>query len=271
MQTLQQELWALEGPLVKTHIGDLAWWLTRPQGKLGLWLDGDRCVAWAWLHPPATLDYEVHPDYRESALPGDMLAWLGQEGEGNVLTTYAFESDGDGIAFLQAKGYERPSPSRWYAFHLCELDEAEQVDLPEGFQFRTVDSEEDFRKRVALHQAVWAPSRLTEESYRRITHTWPYRADLDCFAEARDGRFASYVLCWYDDANRVGLFEPVGTHPDFRRMGLGAAVCRYALGRLREAGATRALVLAAAEPAVALYESVGFRRYARLVEFSKER
>jgi ribosomal protein S18 acetylase RimI-like enzyme len=273
MQALQQELWAVQGPYVATHVGDLAWWLHRPEGKRRLWLDGDRCVAWGWLFAPALLDCGVHPEHHGGALHREVLGWAEEEGEGEVLTTYALETDDATMAFLASLGYERPEPYKWYAFHVRELDDDDvaEPELPDGFRVRTVDGEDDFRKRVAIHRAVWKPSRVTEEIYRRVTQAWPYRADLDCVLEAPDGRFASYVLCWYDDANRVALFEPVGTHPDFRRRGLGAAVCRYAFRRLREEGATHALVLANDELAVALYESIGFRRYTRVVELRKPR
>ena len=272
MQALQQELWAAQGPYVATHVGDLAWWLHRPEGKRRLWLDGDRCIAWAWAFPPATLAYELHHEHRDGPLHREVLAWLGEAADGDVLSAYALETDAETVELLAALGYERREAYKWYAYHLRELGrDIGEPNVPDGFRLRTVDGEEDFRKRVALHRAVWAPSRVTEDMYRRVTKTWPYRADLDCVVEAPDGRFAAYVLCWYDDANRVGLFEPVGTHPDFRRRGLGAAVCRYAFRRLQEEGATHALVLAADDPAIALYGSLGFRRYTRVVEFRKQR
>ncbi len=270
MQSVQQELWSARGPNVASHVGDLAWWLHRPAGKRRLWLDGARCLAWGWLHAPASLDYDVHPDHRGGAVHREVLAWLEEEGEGDVLTTYALETDGPTLELLAELGYERPEPYRWYAYHLRELEgEVPEPAVPDGFRLHTVEGEDDFRKRVAIHRAVWAPSRVTEEIYRSVTEAWPYRPDLDCVLEAPDGRFAAYVLCWYDDDNRVGLFEPVGTHPDFRRRGLGSAVCRYALRRLQEEGATRALVLAADDPAIALYESVGFHRYTRVVELRR--
>ena len=272
MQALQQDLWAAQGPYVATHVGDLAWWLHRPEGKRRLWLESDRCVAWAWLFPPATLDYGVHHEHRNGALHREVLAWLEEQADGDVLSTYALESDGETIRLLATRGYRRPRDYKWYAYHLRELEgDVPEPNAPDGFRVHTVEGEDDFGKRVELHRAVWAPSRVTEDVYRRVTQAWPYRGDLDCVVEAPDGRFAAYVLCWYDDANRVGLFEPVGTHPDFRRQGLGGAVCRYAFRRLWEEGAKRALVLAAGDPAVALYESVGFRRYTRIVEFRRER
>ncbi len=84
-------------------------------------------------------------------------------------------------------------------------------------------------------------------------------------------RFAAYCLCWPDDQNRVGEFEPVGVREEFRRRGLGGAVCRFALRRLHEEGGRQAIVYCATGPACALYESVGFRIHASLVEYARAR
>ena len=83
--------------------------------------------------------------------------------------------------------------------------------------------------------------------------------------------FAAYCLCWPDDENRVGEFEPVGTHEAHQRKGLGRAVNLFALQRLRDEGATQALVGCRGDDAYPtprkLYESVGFREVARTVSF----
>jgi ribosomal protein S18 acetylase RimI-like enzyme len=67
------------------------------------------------------------------------------------------------------------------------------------------------------------------------------------------------------------LFEPVGTHPDFQRQGLGKAVLREALRCLRENGMHSAIVSTAAdnEPAIKLYEAAGFRVANSLVIYQK--
>ena len=86
---------------------------------------------------------------------------------------------------------------------------------------------------------------------------------------APDGRFAAYVLAWPDDENGVGLFEPVGVREEFRRRGLGAAVCTFALRRLYEEGLRRAVVGCMTEPACALYASIGFRRTMTIVGYTR--
>jgi len=107
-----------------------------------------------------------------------------------------------------------------------------------------------------------------------VQAAWPYRRELDCVVEGPGGRLVAYCLAWLDPDNRAGEFEPVGTHPDFRRIGLGSAVCRFALRRLEEEGATRAVVYALVDSedpgAKALYESVGFVETSRFLRYTRD-
>jgi ribosomal protein S18 acetylase RimI-like enzyme len=282
MQSLQQELWAREGPRVLAHVGDLAWWSAMHVGreaewKRQLWLDGDRCVAWAWLKRPASLDYGLQSEHRSGALHDELLDWFAANAEGDgFLSTFALEGDDEWLGVLEVHGYTHSDQYHSYPYYVQDLDAPQpDVAVVSGFTLRTVRGEEDLHERVEVHRAVWPPSRVTEESYRNVMAAWPYRSDLDCVLEASDGTFAAYVLCWYDEQNEVGEFEPVGTHPDFRRRGFGAAVCRYALQRLQEVGGRRAIVYAGGRPedapARALYESVGFRCHTRVVELRRAR
>jgi ribosomal protein S18 acetylase RimI-like enzyme len=285
MQSLQQELWALEGERTHAHVGDLAWWTTmhigrEPEWNRRLWLEGDRCVAWAWLDRPASLDYEVQASHRGGTLHDDVLDWFEDVAEGPSLQAWAMDGDDDSRELLTRRGFHQPEHAKSYAYYVLELPPEQGVatdwyEVPKGFTLRTVREEDDLAARVDVHRAVWEPSRVTEESYGNVMRTWPYRPDLDCVLEAPDGSLAAYVLCWYDEANRVGEFEPVGTHPDHRRRGFGAAVCNYALSRLSETGAQKAIVYAGGRDedagARALYESVGFRQHTRVTELRKER
>ena len=87
--------------------------------------------------------------------------------------------------------------------------------------------------------------------------------------EAPDRRFAAYCLLWPDDENGVGELEPVGVREEFRRRGLGAAVCTFALHRLYEEGGRQGIVYCVTDEACGLYESIGFRRHATLVGYSR--
>ena len=139
-------------------------------------------------------------------------------------TVYAFDGDPAAVAALARQGFA-PGAGTPMHFNSRSLDgPPEAPELPEGFRLRSVEPE-DLAERVAIHRDVWAPSRVTEESYANVMQTWPYRASLDCVVEAPNGEFAAYCLVWPDDANAVCELEPVGTRERYRRLGPRRAPC----------------------------------------------
>jgi ribosomal protein S18 acetylase RimI-like enzyme len=266
MQQLALEQRRVLGARAPWHIGDVAWGLRQHEGRepewtFRLWRNSDaRVVAWSWLDGErGLLEYDVHPEHRD--LLDEVLD------EPGAKEAVANEDDEEARAVLARHGFTKPG--RAMHFNHREVPDAPiPPPLPDGFRYRTVEPR-DLAERVAVHRDVWEPSRVTEASYRNVMAEWPYRGSLDCAVEAPDGRFAAYVLVWPDDENGVGLFEPVGTRAEFRRRGLGAAVCTFGLQRLHEEGMRQAVVGCSTEPACALYESIGFRRSWTLISYAR--
>jgi ribosomal protein S18 acetylase RimI-like enzyme len=265
LQRLAVEHRRLRGDRAPWHVGDVAWGLRQHEGRedewrIRIWEDGDRVVGWSWLKgATGALELDVHPDHRH--LLGEMLD------EPDARTAFSFDDDTELREALAEHGFVRAVEP----MHLLSRDLAEPPAppvLPAGFRARTVEPA-DLAERVAIHRDVWAPSRVTESSYANVTAAWPYRSSLDCVVEAPDGTFAAYCLVWPDDENRVGELEPVGTREQFRRLGLGVAVCTFALRRLHEEGGRRAIVYCASEPACALYRSLGFGVHATMVGYAR--
>ncbi len=69
-----------------------------------------------------------------------------------------------------------------------------------------------------------------------------YRPDLDIRVITPNGQIAAFCIAWLDRTNSIGILEPVGTIPAYRRLGLGRAVIQEAARRLEELGATHLLV-----------------------------
>jgi mycothiol synthase len=78
-------------------------------------------------------------------------------------------------------------------------------------------------------------------------------------------------MVWLDEENKLGHYEPVGTNPEFRRMGLSKAVLWEGLRRLKARGATEATVMPIeTEPvAMALYHAAGFQPMNKVVSYTK--
>jgi ribosomal protein S18 acetylase RimI-like enzyme len=255
------------------HVGDVTWGLRAHEGredewKIRIWKDGDRTVAWSWLKGDrGLLEYDVRRDRLD--LLDEIFA------DPDVRTSVAFEDDEEVQAALLRNGFAEDGDAkltrRGALLHFLVRDLAdapELPELPEGLLFRTME-DADFAERVAIHRDVWAPSRVTESSFANVQASWPYRASLDCVVEAPDGRIAAYCDIWPDDENGVGELEPVGVREEFRRRGLGTAVCTFALRRWHEEGGRQAIVYCENDAACGLYESIGFRRHATIVGYSR--
>jgi ribosomal protein S18 acetylase RimI-like enzyme len=263
---LEQELWRADPADVECDFGQLAFWsqqLLRSDWEARLWFEGGSLVGWGWLAGGNELEAQVRPTHR--ALLEEILDWA------RPATMAVTSGNADAIARLRAHGLAHDPDAPWMRRNQRALDDLPEPELPDGYALRTIADGADIASRAACHRAAFHPSRFTDEVYEVVRSAWPYRADLDCVVEAPDGSVAAYTLAWLDEANRLGELEPVGTHPDHQRRGLGRAVNLFALRRLREAGATEALVACRGDDAYPiprlLYESVGFRERTRYLTF----
>jgi len=291
MQGLAQEVWRLAPATVNvdTTVGEIAWTFAPPRDpgesplRSRLWHSGDRVVGWGVIFPPtmhrvtadrmelskAGLVWQAHPDRPE--LLDDILDWFAAETPGVARQTFARAGTADARRRIESHGYAHHSPAPFDLMNMRDLREIEEPALPAGYRLTTMREVGAIAPRVAVHRAAWEPSRLTEEKYAAATRTWPYRDNLDFVVEAPDGTLAASALGWYDEANRVGEFEPVGTHPDHRRLGLARAVLLFGMQRFSEAGATHAIVGCRGDDGYPVpklvYESIGFRELSRDMPF----
>lgn len=251
-------------------VGDLDWWRwTENQGDgiqhAHLWFDGDDLIAFALLGL-GQVDLLVHPHHRE--VEQLMLIWAEEQPsvrsvdkQGSAaIHAWSFDGDRQRVDLLRRAGYERTTEALCFR-QRANLTDVPNPELPHGFHIRSVTGEQDLERRVEVHRDAFAPSKMTVEKHRNVMRSTTYRPDLDLVVEAPDGSFAAYCLVWLDERNRFGLFEPVGCHSRYRRMGLTKAVMFEGMRRLRQLGATAAYVnnkLGVAASA-ALYDSIGMR------------
>jgi len=253
---------------VSYTIGDLDWWRWTANPGYGvenahLWFDDDDLLAFAWLGG-GQVDLVTHPHYQD-VLPL-MLEWSEEQPlarmvdkQGRTGTrTWSLAGDEFRTKALRGAGYERTDQGFCFR-RRADLTDVPPPQLPDGFRIRHVLGEQDLERRVDVHRDAFAPSRMTVEKHRNVMRSLTYRPELDLIVEAPDGAFAAYCLAWFDERNRFGIFEPVGCHSSYRQRGLTKAVMYEGMKRLRQLGATSALVNSSlgAPAATALYESVG--------------
>jgi GNAT superfamily N-acetyltransferase len=291
MQGLAQEVWRRDPALVNVDgtVGEIAWALGALQGASEavrmhrLWHSGNAAIGWGVIFPPAMfrvtadrmemskpfLVWQVHPDHPD--LFDDILEWFATQVPEGQRETSTRSANTDAISRLLQLGYSHVADAPWDLMNIRDVRDIEEPSVPAGYHLKTMREVGDMAKRVAVHRAAWEPSTLTQERYAAVMSTWSYREDLDFVVEGPDGSLVASALGWYDEENRVGEFEPVGTRPDHRRKGLARAVMLFGMQRFREIGATRAIVGCRGDddyPVPKLvYESIGFRELSRTMPF----
>jgi GNAT superfamily N-acetyltransferase len=236
--------------------------------------------AWAiFSRIEGTFDLFVHPALHgtpaHEAVMDEYVAWAEtrarEAGLKQLMPWWAMEYDAVLMRMLQARGFVTPLVSGPPA-PLFErtLDELPAVQLPGGFTVQGVSNPNEGRMRAQVTHATFSANDDWENyaaAYAQFMGTPVYEGERDLFVRSPDGRGASACTIWFDPVNAVGLFEPVGTHPDFRGKGLGKAVMAEALRRMKAAGMRRAIV--GFDPsnaaALALYTAMGFSASAYFV------
>ena len=274
MIALIQDAWLPQRrPNALFHVGDLYWRLREPAYEQMLWLwedDGAELAAFMeWDADGMELNFQAHPRYA-GGLESDLLAWMENEAprrqtaDASGLPSpgiYAAETDTAFLALLDANGYRRDDHTNHYQNHLRSLhaQTLETPPLPDGYIVRHLNGPEEIEARVAGHRAGWQSTKMTAEIYRRMMAFPGYRTELDIVVVAPDGTIVSTCNCWLDERSGAGLFEPVSTHPEHRRKGLGRALICKGLQQLQALGARTAWVSSVSgnPPSTALYESCG--------------
>jgi ribosomal protein S18 acetylase RimI-like enzyme len=239
-------------------------------------------MGWSLLSPDwRTFDVFVRPELRGRALEAKIMMWAEERlrhtvqslGGEEIRKMWVNENDALRIRWLEMRGFTRTDEFMWAM--LRSLDEPlPETRLPQGYHVRSVDGEGEVCARSAASHGAFGSSLAFEEYLPRMLRFMRspvYRGDQDLVTVAPDGRFASFCIVWPDPVTKVGLFEPVGTHPDFQRKGLGKAVVVEGLRRLKARGMKQAIVCAEHDNPAArkLYESAGFRAIHKLHTFKK--
>jgi mycothiol synthase len=249
----------------------------RLEDVITLWEAKDRIVA--MLNPETIGEafFQVHRAYCSAELLCEMLAMAEaklpntKEDGKKELIAWVNEKDTIHKDILTRGGYAR---SKFSAEHMRRRPFSRPLPfdaapgkpdsvLPAGYTVRALGDESELPARSWLSWKAFHPDEPDEkyqgwEWYRNIQRVPIYRRDLDIVAVASDGELAAFCTVWFDDITRSAVFEPVGTHPNHQKRGLGKAVMSEGLRRAQRLGATLATVSSYSTGAHALYESMGF-------------
>lgn len=276
------------------HTGDVCWWLyyhdtsASFSEQIALWEADGRTLGWVLFTPAERMfDLFVHPTLRDTATAARMHAWAearlaamvrAQHGK-DIRTGEIEEADTVRRGWLESRGFALADESEhlhhtWVTRRALNAPISDSP-LPPGFSVRGCRGEAELEARArAQHgafQSQWEWGPYTAR-WRRFMQSPVYVGERDIVAAAPDGRIGAAAIHWLDSVNGVGYFEPVGTHPDFQRLGLGRAVLAESMRRMQAAGMTHASVCCDGDNprALAFYQACGFEVVNTLLRYTKE-
>ena len=225
-----------------------------------------KIVSITFLKPSGDCWIQIHPDYR--FLEKEIVLWIEKQRKGMKsnkaqeleLRFRVDETDEERIALLTELGYEDLGLEEYNRIRPMDTPIPE-YQLPDGFTIRHVDVEEDFLQYRRVLAAVFPHcSDMTKRLAKIYSTASFYQKDLDLVAVDSDDTFAAFCTVRIDPISRMAELEPVGTHPDYRKLGLAKSVICEGLHRLQKYQPSSICILGAAksEAANRLYDSVGF-------------
>jgi GNAT superfamily N-acetyltransferase len=214
-----------------------------------------------------SFDLQVAPEYRFTDSHKAIFQWCEQatidfaKRIGNTPKELVFEVCDDDTKykdFVTALGYTDSKLALELTEH--DLKSFPDAPMPAGFTIRLATSD-DLENMADVHNHSFT-NKWNAELYGKVFHA-PHM-EREFIVVAPDGRFAAFTNIWHDDINHSILFEPVGTHSDFRRKGIGKAMMVHVMKTMQaEHNIERAYVCH--EPpdkniaSGKLYASIGFK------------
>lgn len=252
-----------------------------PSEIMTIWEDEQGVAAWLLVAPRGKFyDAQVRPDLRGHDLEREVLAYADNrlialmnqhDIPGDCIYAQAFREDTARIQLLTALGWESEGESP-YVLNRTEINSIDVPVLPDGFSLQAAKSIDDAAALADVHSASFGSS-WTPEMYQKVMASPGYQPERELVVQAPDGTFVAFCIIWYDHLNRTGLFEPVGTHKDYRRRGFGRAIILYGLQQMAAVGMKFAIVTHFRDNKAAkgLYQSCGFNPWHLEEGFKKSR
>ena len=234
-----------------------------------LWETNGQIVAMLNPDTPGEAFFQIHPAYRQEISISEMLdvaeakLFQSKENGKRELITWVNAADDAMKAIFTERGYTLSRFKPEYMRRRFFTNPVPDPVTPSGYCLRALGDESELPARSWLSWKAFHPDEPDDKYegwqwYQNVQRVPLYRRDLDIVAVAPDGELAAFCTVWFDDVTRTAVFEPVGTHPNHQKRGLGKAVMNEGLRRAGRLGATLATVSSYSTGAHALYESMGF-------------
>jgi ribosomal protein S18 acetylase RimI-like enzyme len=256
----------------------LSSWACDDPENLALWTTPDGALmAFALFQLPfGSVHFAIHPRADRSVLEDAIFVWSKERaaalanamGETVSFSIWPAEKEVATHARLAAQGFTRQENHKVFFSQLLHTPPPAPT-LPAGFSVRPLAGIDEVEAAAELLCIAFNITTVTPTWRRRILEQPTYRPELDLVIAAPDGRLAAFCLLWLHPHGHTGQIEPMATHPEFQRMGLGRAAIYTGLAQVAALGATRVVVGTGGNNhrSQGMYQSTGFRLHHRRIGY----
>ncbi|NHK30347.1 MAG: GNAT family N-acetyltransferase [Asgard group archaeon] len=219
---------------------------------------------------------QIHPDYKY--LEKELVLWIEEqlkisEKKSPIKSRFfVLSTDTNRLALLTNLGYETLGVEEYVRTRPIDKS-IPKYNLPKDYIIRGVNVKNDFVKYREVLEAVFPHcKKMTEKLFKIYTSATFYNENLDIIAVAPNGEFVAFATFRLDPTSKIVELEPVGTHPNHRKLGLATAVINEGLKRLKKYKPEAIVILGAANipGANQLYNKLGFTEKTEIFTMEKE-
>ena len=211
-----------------------------------IWRQEDKIVGFAFVDEFNNLWFDTEPEF---ALPDELeteiVGWgihciktrSAETGTAHTLDCTCNAEDSYRIHVLEKHGFT-PEPVRSLQYARPLNGPILEYPLPVGFSVRCVKGRQEVEQLVALHRAAFGTNHMSMEYRLAMMSTPQYIREMDLVAVTPNDDLVAFCVCGFDDPDKkIGYTDPIGTHPSYRKIGLGKALISAGLAALKNAGA----------------------------------
>ncbi len=237
-----------------------------------LWWDDGELVGVVVVNPPNNITSIFHNKFKH--LMPKMIQWaektlINESSEMYLeVFSYSLKDDDKSISVLESLGYQFVNECEHIQLR-SNTDPLPENSLPHGFNIKQIESNE-YDQFVNAIKIVFHHDRFTHEVFTEMRTAKFFKDDLLIGVFTNTGVLAAFAQQRIDEY-KIIEFEPVGTLPEYRRMGLAKALMRESFIRAEKYDPKMFYVGGApTEEADRLYKSVGFTNMRIITRWSKK-
>jgi ribosomal protein S18 acetylase RimI-like enzyme len=222
----------------------------------------------ALANPESKNHYFIQIDPPYSFIEQEIIEWIEKQclekkqdsNKSETLKIISVKGNKPRENLLIKLGYQKEEIAGFIRVRPLDLSIPEFL-CPNGFRIRNVKDSSDYTQLAALIRLIfghgeWFNTGILEE----IAESSFYKKELDLVAVEPNGKIVSFCTFRMDPVSKITNLEPMGTHPDYRRLGLAKALIAEGLKRTMMYKPSLFYIGGAANTPAAnqLYESTGY-------------